>query len=268
MVLDPGEKLCPFGSLNWRHSYARGIGQSAQGLSVLTTPSQNYRDNVTTRKGDIYFDAQGGITGRIMITMSGQAALRWRQVALRNDIDEVKKQFDRDLQQIVPDGVDAHVDHFLGMDSPSSLLMAVVDVKGTLGTATAKRRLIPGYFFETRGHVPFVKEEKRLEPVDMHYGEVVSDEITYHIPDGISVEGAPQDAKVSWAGHAMFVTQSKSSPGQILIADSLAEAYTLAKPEEYQDLRGFYQKVAVTDQEELVLTASPGGAPAQTGKGN
>lgn len=66
----------------------------------------------------------------------------------------------------------------------------------------------------------------------------------------------------------MFVTQSKSSPGQILIADSLAEAYTLAKPEEYQDLRGFYQKVAVTDQEELVLTASPGGAPAQTGKGN
>lgn len=162
MVLDPGEKLCPFGSLNWRHSYARGIGQSAQGLSVLTTPSQNYRDNVTTRKGDIYFDAQGGITGRIMITMSGQAALRWRQVALRNDIDEVKKQFDRDLQQIVPDGVDAHVDHFLGMDSPSSLLMAVVDVKGTLGTATAKRRLIPGYFFETRGHVPFVKEENGL----------------------------------------------------------------------------------------------------------
>ena len=54
--------------------------------------------------------------------------------------------------------------------------MAMVNVKGSLGMATAKRLLLPGFFFETRGHVPFVSEEKRLEPVDMHYADRVTDD--------------------------------------------------------------------------------------------
>jgi hypothetical protein len=33
----------------------------------------------------------------------------------------------------------------------------------------------------------------------------------------------------------------------------------VATPEEYQDLRGFYQKVATADQQQLVLTRDPDG---------
>ena len=33
--------------------------------------------------------------------------------------------------------------------------------------------------------------------------------------------------------------------------------FTFAKPEEYQDLRGFYQKIAAADQQQLVLTRTP-----------
>jgi hypothetical protein len=33
--------------------------------------------------------------------------------------------------------------------------------------------------------------------------------------------------------------------------------FTFAKAEEYQDLRGFYQKVAAADQQQLVLTSAP-----------
>jgi hypothetical protein len=42
----------------------------------------------------------------------------------------------------------------------------------------------------------------------------------------------------------------------------MARAFTFAKPEEYQDLRAFYQKIAAADQQQLVLTA------AQVAKGN
>ncbi len=263
IVTDPGEKMCPFGTLNWRHSNARGIGQGAQGISVSTTAPQRYVDNVITRTGDLMLDAHGRMAGNISIVMTGQEALRWRQAALRNDEAEVKKQFDHDLEERVPDGVEAHVDHFLGMDQPESNLMAVVKVSGSLGRATAKRLMLPGLFFETRGRVPFVNEEKRLEPVDMHYAERVTDEITYHLPAGMTVEGAPPDANISWPSHALFIVKSKTSPGQIVIANLLAVGFTLAKPEEYQDLRAFYQKVAATDQEELVLTAAPA-TPAAT----
>ena len=257
IVLDPGEKMCPFQTVNWRHSGAAGIGESAEGGSLAVTPMQQYKDNVTQRLGDVYLDAQGGITGHINIIMTGQSALHWRQRALEEDDTELKKEFDREeLEQTVPEGVEAHVDHFLGMNDPYSNLMAVVNLKGSLGTATAKRLILPGLFFETRGKVPFVSEEKRLVPVDMHYGERVTDEIAYHLPGGVTVEGAPPDANIPWTGHAVFIVKSKAEPGQITIANSLATAFTEAKPEEYQDLRGFYQKVAAADQEPLVLTTS------------
>jgi hypothetical protein len=189
--------------------------------------------------------------------MTGQQALNWRQTALRNDPGEINKQFDRWLESIVPEGVEAHVDRFLSLDDPDVNLIALVKAQGSLGAVTSKRLLFPGFFFETRGSHPFVNEEKRLEPVDMQYGDQVKDQVTYHLPAGLTVEGAPQDTDFSWPQHAVFITKSASVPGQITIARSLARAFTFAKPEEYQDLRGFYQKVAAADQQQLVLTTSP-----------
>ena len=156
----------------------------------------------------------------MQFAMTGQEALHWRQMALENDVDELKKAFDRDLETITPDGVEAHVDHFLALDDPNLQLLAVVKAKGTLGTATARRLILPGFFFETRGNVPFVKQEKRLEAVDMHFPERVSEDVTYHLPDGSSVEGAPAEAKISWPAHAVMLVKSASSPGKLEIVHS------------------------------------------------
>lgn len=254
IALDPGEKMCPFGKLNWKHADARGIRQSPQGLGLMTTPAQNYGDNTTTRNADLTIDPQGAITGTFTFVMSGQRAMDWRQRALESDTAELKKQFDRDLEDILPDGVEAHVDHFLGIDTPDTNLIAILKVNGAIGTPAGKRLLMPGFFFESRGRTPFVNQEKRLEPVDMHYPERIVDDVTYHLPDGVTVEGAPQDAQVSWAGHAMLVTKSQPGAGKLEIAHVVVRAFSTAKPEEYQDLRGFYQKVAATAQAQLVLT--------------
>jgi len=262
IFLDPGQKMCPFATLDWRHSSASGIRQAPGAPVLTTTPAQVYDTNKTLRTGDFTIDVHGAVSGSLQIVMTGQEALRWRQSALLNDPDEVKKQFDRWLEEIMPDGVAAHIDHFISLDNPDSNLLAAVNVQGALGTATSKRLLLPGQFFETRGHKPFVNEDKRFEPVDMHYGEQVTDQTVYHFPAGMSVEGAPQDTDNLWKGHANLVIKSQTAPGQITIVRQLSRAFTLAKPEEYQDLRGFYQKVAASDQQQLVLSA-----PART-KGN
>jgi hypothetical protein len=96
----------------------------------------------------------------------------------------------------------------------------------------------------------------------MHYGEIVSDQVTYNLPGGFSVEGAPQNTNFSWPQQAIFITKSAAAPGKITIARMLSRAFTYAKPDEYQDLRAFYQKVAASDQSQLVLTAV---APAAKG---
>jgi len=263
VMVDPGEKMAPFGTMNWRHSDAGGLRQSDTGPGYDKTPMQPYTANVTIRSGDITLDDHGGMTGNIRIVMTGQEALRWRQAALRSDETEVKKQFNEELAAIVPQGVEAHVDHFIGLGGdPDASLMAVVTTHGALGTATSKRLLLPGFFFEARGHAPFVGQEKRLEPVDMHYGDRVSDEFTYHLPAGMAVEGAPTDTSIPWTGHAVCITKTVSTPGRVVIARSLARAFTEAKPNDYEALRGFYQKVAAADQQELVLHDA---APAAKG---
>ena len=262
VLVDPGEKMAPFSTLNWRHSNAGGLRQGDQGPGYETTPAQSYNANATQHIADITLDEHGAVTANIQIVMTGQAALRWRQAALRNDIIELKKQFDHEeLEPILPDGVEGHVDHFLGLDDPNASLMAVVKANGTLGTATAKRILLPGFFFDSRGHAPFVSQEKRLEAVDMHYGERVVEQDNYHLPAGLVVEATPADSNIPWTGHAAYLSKSvTSTSGQVIVARTLARGFTEAKPEEYQDLRNFYQKVATADQQQIVLTAAPAAA--------
>lgn len=262
VLLDPGEKMCTFGQVKWNHSDAGGIRQSEQGPGYEKTPGQLYTDNSVSRSGDVTLDANGGMSGYFTFAMRGQEALRWRQDALQYDPDELKKRFDKWVQPMMPQGVEGHVDHFLALDDPDSNLIAIVKAKGTLGTALPKRLLLPGIFFESRGQEPFVKEAKRLEPVDMRYAEQFTDEVVYHLPEGFTVEGAPQATKNLWQGHAVYILNTKSATGQLTVDRVLARAFDLATADQYDDLRGFYQKVAASDQSEVVLTLAP------SGKGN
>ena len=66
----------------------------------------------------------------------------------------------------------------------------------------------------------------------------------------------------SWPDHALFIEKTVPGPGQITIARAFVRSFTTAKPEEYQDLRGFYQKVAAADQAQLVLAKT---ASTETG---
>jgi Domain of Unknown Function with PDB structure (DUF3857) len=253
IVLDPGEKMCPFQTVSWRHSGAGGMRQTASGATFAKTPDPDFRGNSILRSGNVTLDQRGAVSGEITIAMTGQEALRWRQSALRNDEAELKKSFDAELQGEVPAGVEAHVDRFVNLDHPDGSLAAVVKISGAMGAATGKRLLLPAFFFASRAREPFVQEASRQEPVDMHYGDRVTDQITYHLPPSMTLEGAPQDASQMWPGHALYVAKTKPAPGQVLVARSVARAFAVLQPSDYQRLRDFYVKVAAGDQQQLVL---------------
>jgi hypothetical protein len=251
--LDPGEKMCPFGTLNWKHSATTGIRQGGKDRNLAMTPEQDYTVNKITRTGDITLHAQGTISGRLSIVMRGQMALYWRQTALKNDSTELNKQFQLWLESTVPDGVEIRLDNISGLDVTDTPLEAIAYVSGSLGTSTPKRLMLPGFFFQTRSREPFVNQEKRMEPVDMHYPEQVIDQILYHLPDGLTVEGAPQNNRIAWEGHAIMNTMIISNSGNISVGRVLSRAFSTVKPDDYQALRGFYQKVAAADQQQIVL---------------
>ena len=257
IALDPGEKMCPFQTLHWTHAGAVGIRQGADVRTTSVSPLPAYTDNKLDRVADISLDARGAVTGSLHFTFTGQEALLWRQRALTNSLDLVKKQFDQWIVTIVPDGVHAHIDNFQGLDDPDASLAAVIEIQGALPSTDPARISLPAFLFEARANSPFVSQEKRIEPVDMHFAEIVSDRVVYHLPSGMRLEATPQDSKTAWAGHAVFGTKAVPAQGQITMARALARAFTTATPEEYQDLRNFYLKVDAADQQQLVLTTSP-----------
>ena len=254
--LDPGEKMCPFQQLSWIHEYAGGIRQSTAGRAMQYTPASMYNLNKLTRIGDVALEPGGAMTGNFRFMMTGQEAMYWRQRMLESDETEVKKEFDRMLRGLAPDGVEMHLDHFLGMDDPELTLMAVVKANGTLGIQAGKRMILPGFFFESRAWQPFVHEEKRLAPVDMHYASTMIDQVTYRLPAGYNVEGAPKDDLIVWANRADLVTKNMSATGQITITRALTRGSVVMKADTYPDLRGFYEKVAASDQQQVVLTTA------------
>jgi hypothetical protein len=262
VYLDPGQKMCPYGRLHWKHTIAYGLRASEKGAVVAMTPAGTYKTAVNQRIADLTIDEQGSVKGSARIVMTGPDALYWRQLALKNDPEEVKKQFNEYIRAYLPDGVQADFDHFISLDDYNVNLMAIVNVSGSLATATGRHFFLPGLFFESQAKHPFVAQDKRTILVDLHYALMEQDDVTYHLPSGFNVESVPKTADVSWPGFAALKINSGVGSGSVEVFRTFARSFALLEPKAYNDLHDFYLKVATADQQQIVLTR------ATAGKGN
>lgn len=262
VLLDPGQKMCPFGLLHWKHNYASGLELSDKGTGAGTTPAAPFTATAIDRIADLTIDPSGNVKGTARFVMTGQEALHWRQLALRNDEDEVKKRFIEAIRSEMPEGLQAEFNHFVELQNYDANLVAFIDISGTLGTSTGKRLFVPELFFEARAKHPFVAQDKRTVPIDVHYPRMEKDEVTYHFPAEYTLENSPPPTSISWPNHA--VLKAAVSPGQnsVLVGRTVAFNFTILAPKEYGDLHDFYQKAATADQQQLALIRS------QVAKGN
>ena len=256
VYFDPGQRYCEFGKLHWMHTLVAGVRQTDHGPELLVTPSGGYPDNSTRRIAELTLGPDGTIAGQVRISMSGEEALRWRQVVLRNDEPEAKKRFEAQLQDVVPPGVKVTMNHFLSLNDFTSSLMAVVDVSGSLGTVTGKRVFLPSAFFEASVKPPFA-EEKRDAPIDLHYPFVSEDTVTIKLPPGFTVQSVPTDSSIPYPQNAVFKAKYTASNGTYVEDRVEAFANPLYKTEEYSQLRDFYGKMNAQDQQQVVLEKQP-----------
>jgi hypothetical protein len=257
VITDPGEKFAPFETLHWSHAGAGGVALTDNGkLEVVITPLQENSDNKTVRVGELAVTPQGAVSGVLKVGFIGQEALYLRQLALRADADAVKAQLNRMIASEIPDGIQANVDHVAFLDDPDKQLVAVVPVTGSFSDHAGKHIVLPRLFFETRETDPFPPEDPRALPVDMHYPAQEQEQITYQLPAGFALDGTPQDASLKWEENAAYQLHSKTEGNSITTLRVLARGFTLLEPSEYGKLREFYDKVATTDRQQLVLTGA------------
>jgi hypothetical protein len=263
VFVDPGQKMCPFGLLAWKHTLAGGMREGPKGTTLDATPAGIYTQNTMQRIANLNVSADGSVSGSLTFVMDGQEALHWRQKVILSDADEVKKDFVEWARDLVPDGLQVDFDQFQALDDYSTLLSATVKVNGQLATSTGKRAFLPGEFFASRGTHPFVAQDHRAIPVDVHYPERISDDVTYKLPDGFSVDSAPSADIVPWESFAQLRVSPKLENGTVDIQRVLEFNFTTLDPKEYSGLHDFYQQVATADQQQLVLTRA-----AVAAKGN
>lgn len=261
VFLDPGQKMCPFGTLQWKHTLARGFRLTDKTAALVNTPSLSYKASTITRIADLRMDTSGAVQGTVRLVMQGQEALYWRQIAQENDEEEVKKRFNEWMNGNLPEGVQVEFGDFLGLTDYESNLMANVRVSGNPGTVTGKHLFVPALFFEAKSKHPFVAQDKRTIPVDVHYARSEQDDVTYRLPAGYSMELNGKPDTITWPDHAKLVITTTADPGTVHVMRDLVYNYTILNPKEYGSLHDFYQKVAAADQQQITLTKSGANLP-------
>ncbi len=250
---DPGQLYCPFGQLAWSHTLAGGLLEGLKGPTF--TPQNLTKDAVTAHTADLTVDPHGAITGTAKILMNGPTALYWRQLHKTADTDEVKKQLNESLHSFLPVGVEGEVAELQGLDTSAGYFTVVVKVQGQLGSATGKRLLLPAFFFSS-AHTQFVSEDKRDNAIDLHFAEQSIDDVVYRLPAGFAVESAPPSSQLPWPEHAALVVKTQPGAGTIEIKHIYARAFVILAAKEYPALRDYYQKMATSDAQQVVLAAA------------
>jgi Domain of Unknown Function with PDB structure (DUF3857)/Transglutaminase-like superfamily len=259
VFLDPGEKFLPYGQLRWSHMLCGGLLETADGVShSALTPANLSKDAISAHAADLIVDAQGAISGTVKIVTNGPEALRWRQLNLTADNTEVQRQLNESLPGLLPQGIVGEISNIQGLTTSAGYVSVTVKVSGRLGTVTGKRIMLPAFFFSSVAHEQFLAEERREAPIDLRYAEQVIDDVVYHLPSGYAVESAPQAVQLPWPDRAALVIKTQPAPGVVDIKHIFARAFVLLDPKEYPTLRDYYQKMAATNQQQVILL--PGAA--------
>lgn len=252
VFFDPGERYCEFGTLHWKHAFTGGVRQVDGGTQISESGGLAYKESQVLRIAELTLNSDGQLHGVIRMTFTGNEALRWRQHILRNDEEQAKKDFEEELQKEMPAGVVVKTDHFIGPTDYDHALMAIVNVSGSLGTATGKRVFLPGTFFEANAKPLFV-HAKRENPVDLHFPYLVRDTVTLTLPAGFTVESVPKDADIPLPNFADYVARYKGTDTVYAYSRILAVANILYQSKEYPQLKEFFGKTSAQDQQQTVL---------------
>ena len=267
MFFDPGSRYSPYGQLAWEHTMVDGLRQTEGGTAFAQTPGEPYSVNKTTRVANLDMNEQGEITGKIDLTFSGAPALNWRHRALRGDEESLKNALRTHLEDMLPKSLEVKVLNIQDLDAYEKPLSVSYEIKGSLGTATGKRLVLPVDLFEAAS-TPAFPHEKRELAVYFRYPEIRQDALRIKFTKGFAVEAVPEPAKFAIPARETYSLTVESTPTSFTTRRTYADGDVLVTPDKYAELRKFHSQFEGKDQESVVLKAMPAQTASTTPSGN
>jgi hypothetical protein len=260
---DPGQRYCPFGQMAWKHTGAGGLRELDNGATALAETSQPpYTQSKTQRNGEITVSADGTASGALRVTWTGAPALVWRQAGLRQDEAAVKRMIKNWAVGRIPAGMQIKVDTIENLADYEKPLVATMSVHGPLAVVSAKRLILPGQFYESNSK-PLFPHPTRDIPIYFEHGERVVDSVRVKFPVDLKLESVPKDNQFVVLKLAACQSKASVQDSAVLMQRQYDLGTAFFTPKEYADVREFYSKMAVADQQPIILLR-PGDSPNQS----
>ena len=252
---DPGTRYCPYGHLAWQHTLTGGIRQTEDGSGLFNTPSEPYSFSRTLRVANLNINPDGTLSGKLTMTYLGDPAIRWRHHLLEGDSASLERGIRSSVEQLVPPGVEVKVTAIDKTEDYEQPLVATLEVKGTLGSSTGKRLLIPGDIFEANSK-PTFPHAKREVSVYFDYPHLIRDAVHINFSPTLSVESVPAADNSTFEKSIAHSLSSESTANSLTIRRDYILGEIFYSPAQYPELRSFYTKIETRDHESVVLTTA------------
>lgn len=259
--LDAGAHYYPFGLVPWFEAGTDGLRLGKDKPEIVNVPEVQSSDATLVRKCDIVLGTHGDATGTLSVDFAGEFGGIWRSQERNEDAAGRKKDFGDEIRPWLPAGTTFEVTSISNWDD----IDKPVHVEGSfkipaVGLPAGTRALVPITFLRTR-HADVFKSSVRTNAVDFYYPYEEIDDITYHVPNGYTVESIPTISKVD-LGLAVYEVTLAQQPGSVEVKRHLSMKGAYFPVKYYSGLRFFYNKAESDDETQIVLQT------AQSAKAN
>jgi hypothetical protein len=256
VFLDPGTKFCPYGILDWRYSGVEGLRQSAKGAEFGHTAQPNYTQSVTTRLARVSLDEHGMLTGTVSLLFKGAAAMHRRQEGGKTDAEGRRKLLEDGLREILPGNADITLTNSPEWDNVEPPLIAQFHVSCPFAVAAGNRLMLQQHLFQVN-EKPRFPATQRTNPVYFHLPWQEADEVHITIPTGMEIESFAPDDTITLDYALYKVQQKREAPDKIFSRRDFIMGQGLFTPNEYKEIKGFFDKVKADDDQPALVRLSP-----------
>jgi hypothetical protein len=253
MLFDPATPYCPFGLVHWSRSNAAAVRFSDKPPAFFTTSVYLPDLALIQRELVLQLDPQGNISGTVKVTYTGHEALVRRLEHIHSDETDKKKDFEKELSDILPMGAVANMKQLENIDNIAPSLVAHFDVSiPNVASAAGDRILLPVSPLLGSGQYPFRHAERKF-PIYFPFPFREFNDIVITLPEGMTVETRPEPQKNQGAFYVYQLLCVQEGPRKLHVQRDLIIQKSYFPLEQYAAVKAFYDKVRTSDEGQVVL---------------
>ena len=252
VFLDPGTKFCPYGIMDWKYTGTQGIKQlPGGGTELAQTPLPDYMKAVTKRVARLQLNDQGQVEGTLAIGYFGQEALIRRIEGSKTDDVGRTKILEDEVKSWLPSNAQVTISKPPQWDAVETPLVAEFKISSPMLMSGGKRVLLPTNIFQFN-RPPMFAHPDRKQPIYFEFPSREIDDVHIKLPDNLQVESLPANQEVKLQ-YAIYRAVRKQDKNEIDMTRDLAIGAFVFPPDEYKDLKAFFDKVKEGDDEQVLL---------------